>query len=324
MGLEMKLIRVVAPMLLAALLAPANAHADAPPRAAAPSEAHLVRARELFDEAGELIQVGRFADAVKELRASLDLVPRTATAFNLAVALRGTGDAIAAVAFFDKLTSGTYGDLDPARREQVGKLRAEVAAEIATLPILASGSDAIEIRLDGEVVGVVKAGAPTVSSVNPGAHRVVASARDHETVERAVDVVRGSTLTVALVLRPARDERPGHVILECADATATITVEGKGSATGRLERDLPPGEYTVVVHSSDGERKVRLAVPSGRTLKLVLDPPTKSIVQRPWFWVVTGAVIAGGVTGAILLTRPQHADPVTDAFWGVTSTAFRF
>ncbi len=321
----MKLIRGIVPIVLAALLAPALARAESPPRVAARSEAQLAQARELFDAAGASIQVGRFADAVKQLRASLDLVPRTATAFNLAVALRGTGDALAALALFDKLAAGAYGELDPARREQVGKLRAEVAAEIATLTIVASGADAIEIRLDGEIVTSDKTAGSTVSSVNPGAHRIVASARDHETEARVVDVARGSTPTVSLVLRPARDERPGHVILECADPTVTITVEGKGSAESRLERDLPPGEYTVVVHSTEGERRVRLAVPSGRTVKLVLDPPTKkSIVQRPWFWVVGSVVVAGGVTGAILATRPRQAHPVTDAFWGVTSTAFRF
>jgi hypothetical protein len=320
----MKLIRVVAPILLAALLAPARAHGGPTPRDAAPTEVQLAQARELFEQAGASVQVGRFADAVKQLRASLDLVPRTATAFNLAVALRGTGDALASLALFDKLTAGAYGDLDPARREQVGKLRAEVAAEIATLTIVATGAEAIEIRLDGEIVGTVNAGASTVSRVNPGTHHVVASARDHETVDHAVDVTRGSTPTLSLALRPAHDERPGHVILECVDPSATITVEGKGSAPTRLERDLPPGEYTVVVRSSEGERKVRLAVPSGRTLKLVLDPPTKSVVQRPWFWVVAGVVVAGGVTGAIVATRPRHADPVSDAFWGVTSTAFRF
>lgn len=324
MGLELKLFHAIVPVLLAATVAPAGARADAPPHAAAPTDAQLTRARELFGSAAASVQVGRFADAVKDLRASLDLVPRTGTAFNLAVALRGTGDAIGALALFDKLAAGAYGDLDPARSEQVATLRAEVAAEIATLMIVATGADAIELRLDGEIVAAVKARASTVARVNPGAHRVVASARDHETVDRAVDVRRGSSSTVALVLRPARDERPSHVILECSDATATITVENKGSALGRLERDLPPGEYTVLVQSGAGERKVRLAVPSGRTLKLVLDPPTRSIVQRPWFWVVTGVVVAGGVTGAILATRPRHADPVTDAFWGVTSTAFRF
>jgi hypothetical protein len=324
MGLEMKLIRRLAPILITALLVPTRAYAEAPSRAPAPSEAHLARARELFDEAAASLQVGRFADAVKELRASLDLVPRTATAFNLAVALRGTGDALAALALFDKLAAGDYGDLDPARREQVGALRSGVAAEIATLTVVATGAESIEIRVDGEVVDRVKSGASAVSRVNPGAHRVVASARDHETVDRAVDVARGSSEAIEVTLRVARDERPGHVILECADATATITVEGRGSALGRLERDLPPGEYAVVVHSSNGERKVRLAVPSGRTLKLVLDPPTRSIVQRPWFWVTAGVVVAGGVTGAIVATRPRTAESIKDPYWGVTSTAFHF
>jgi hypothetical protein len=324
----MKLHRAVVLILLAVVIAPASARADAAPRAgaraAAPAKADLARARELFDEAAESLRVGRFADAVKSLRASLDLAPRSATAFNLAVALRGTGDAVAALALFDKLAAGDFGELDPTRREQVGKLRAEVAAEIATLTLVASGADAIEIRLDGEVVTVAKSGERFVAKVSPGAHRIVASARDHETVDRAIDLPRGASTEVAVELRPARDERPGHVVLECADAGATITIEGKGSASRRLECDLPPGEYTVRVHSSAGERKVRLVVPSGRTIKLVLDPPTTSIVQRPWFWIGAGVLVAGGVTGAILATRPRHADLVTDAFWGVTSTAFHF
>ena len=324
----MKRLRAAVSILLAALLLPAGARADAPPRAApraaAPAPADLARARELFDEAAEALRVGRFSDAVKALRASLDLAPRPATAFNLAVALRGTGDAVAALALFDKLASGELGALDPARREQLGELRAEVAAEIATLTVVASGADRIEIRLDGEVIAIIEPGASAVAKVSPGAHRIVASARDHETIDRAVDVAPGSSPTISLALSPARDERPGHVILECSDAGATITVEGKGTATGRLERDLPPGEYTVRVHSSAGERKVRLAVPSGRTIKLVLDPPTTSLVQRPWFWVGAGVLVAGGVTGAILATRPRQGDAVTDAFWGITSTAFRF
>jgi len=328
MELEMRARGPITVVLLGALSFPASARADDPPRgdtrAAASGEAEVARARALFDEAARALQVGRFSDAVKALRASLDLAPRPATAFNLAVALRGTGDAVAALAIFDKLAAGGFGEIEPARREQLGTLRSEVAAEIATLTIVATGAEGVEVRVDGVVVTAATPGGGLVSRVNPGLHRVVASARDHETVDRAVEVARGSSSSLALELRVARDERPGHVVLECADAGATITIEGNGSALGRLTRDLPPGEYAVRVVSAAGERKVRLVVPSGRTVKLVLDPPTRSIVQRPWFWVAAGVVVAGGVTGAILATRPRYAAPVTEPFWGATTAAFRF
>ncbi len=294
------------------------------PRAQA-SEADLAKAKKLFDQALEAIHGGRFAEAEKELRASLDIAPRAATAFNLAIAQRGTGDAIDALALFDKLDDGAFGALDAAKREQLATLRTEVAADIATVTIHATGAGSIELRLDGEIIATVADGETTKHRLNPGAHRLVATAADHETFEKAVDVARGQTFSVDVALRPAADRRPGHVLLECSEKGATIVIDGHGSAIGHLERDLAPGEYTVRVRSSSDERTVRLAVPAGRTIKLELDPPSKSIVQRPWFWIVTGVLVTGGAaTAAVLATRPHKTEPVSDKFWGVTTTSFRF
>ena len=311
----------IAALLFAALLVPGAARADEP--RPPPSAAAVDQAKRLFDEATEALRVGRFADAVKALRASFDLVPRTATAFNLAVALRGTGDVLGALGLFDRLLSGELGALDAAKRAQVAELRAEVARDVAAVTITATGAEAVEVRLDGRILGVTR-GEPITAKVNPGAHRIVASAPDRETAERALDVAPGASPTVALTLRPARDERPGHVVLGCADAGATLSIDGVGSARGQLERDLAPGEYQVRVRTRSGERKVRLVVPAGRTVKLLLDPPSSSAAASPWLWVGVGVLVTGGVVGAVVATRPRKADPVTDPFWGVTSTAYRF
>ncbi len=37
------------------------------------------------------------------------------------------------------------------------------------------------------------------------------------------------------------------------------------------------------------------------------EPESPSLFRRPWFWVVVGTVVAGGVTAALLATRPGSA-----------------
>jgi hypothetical protein len=39
--------------------------------------------------------------------------------------------------------------------------------------------------------------------------------------------------------------------------------------------------------------------------------PSVSVFRRPWFWVVTGAVIAGGVAVAVIASRPSTSCPGT-------------
>jgi hypothetical protein len=305
-------------VLLAALAGAGPASADGADKPAPASPVDVGKARQLFEDATVALHAGRFADAVKALRASLAIAPRTATAFNLGVALRGTGDAVGAAAVFETLESGTFGELDAKEREQVKGLRDEVAREIATLVIDTSGAEAIDVRVDGEEVGIVRGSGRVSARVNPGSRRVVVSARDRLTEERTVEVPRGATISIRVELRPERDERPGHVVLECSDRSAMVLIDGFGEGRGRLERDLPPGEYAVRVRTSAGERRVRLNVPAGRAVKLGLDPPSVSVVQRPWFWVVVGVVVAGGVTAAVVATRPRTANPVSDPYWGVT------
>lgn len=38
---------------------------------------------------------------------------------------------------------------------------------------------------------------------------------------------------------------------------------------------------------------------------------SESIFRKPWFWVVVGAVVAGGVATAVIVTRPSSACPGT-------------
>src|SRR5262245_50540261 len=82
-------------------------------------------AREAFDRAVAAMQEGRTREGVELFRRSLDLLPRTESAFNLAVALRGVGDHVAARATLDALAAGTYGTLGEEELHAVEGLRDE-------------------------------------------------------------------------------------------------------------------------------------------------------------------------------------------------------
>ncbi|MEM9860436.1 MAG: hypothetical protein AAF938_02370 [Myxococcota bacterium] len=105
------------------------------PASAQPSEAAEARARERFGEGMAQIEQGRFADAVALLEESLLIVPRPATAYNLAFARRGTGDLVGALAAVDRLLDESYGPLSDGGREAAAALREEIAAAIAAVEV---------------------------------------------------------------------------------------------------------------------------------------------------------------------------------------------
>jgi hypothetical protein len=171
--------------LVLVLAATSIAHADDP-----------TRARELFEQADAASSAGRFAAARDLLRESLALHRHPAAAFNLGVALRGTGEFIASVAIFEELLGGGYGELPEERRAQVEALVAEVRAEIAELTIEACGAASIAIRVDGEIAGTATRCEPIVVPVDPGAHVIVLEAEHAEPVERRISVARAERATV--------------------------------------------------------------------------------------------------------------------------------
>jgi hypothetical protein len=288
----------------------------------ATSSEDVARAKTLFDDGSRAMQSGRFAEAVTALRASLDASPRSATAFNLAVALRGTGDSLAAIALFDALLAGKYGALDASKEQGVTELRDATKRDLATLSILVRGAPS-EVRIDGKDPTSLTEGMRVERRVNPGKHRVIVVATDRETADREVDLKPGATATLEIDLRAARDERPGHLTVACADTNATITIEGQGSGRGQLERDLPAGDYVVIAKNNSGERRARVAVPAGRRVQLTLDAPAqaRSLLEKPLFWVITGTVVAGGVVTAIVVAKNSKRDPVTSPVWGVTTAS---
>jgi hypothetical protein len=164
------------------------------------------RARALFDQADAALDEGRFAEARDLLRQSLDAHPHPAAAFNLAIALRGTGELLAAIETFERLLAGRFGALPDDRRAEVAEPLAELRAAIATIRVRACGAERITIRLDGEETDALETTqgcASTELRVDPGLHVVTADAPRAESVQRRVEAERGGTARVALTVAPA-------------------------------------------------------------------------------------------------------------------------
>lgn len=177
--------------------------AAAPARADPESEA-----RALFERGTTALRAGRFPEAEEDLGHSLELHPHPATAFNLAVALRGGGKPLGALRICDRLLHGAYGDLERERRTQAEEICTAAEGEVATLEVEAIGAARVDVRIDGETVATLADGQTVRRRLDPGRHVVSASAADHAGDERTVQISRGTSARVALRVVPIAVEGP--------------------------------------------------------------------------------------------------------------------
>lgn len=110
---------------------------------------------------------------------------------------------------------------------------------------------------------------------------------------------------------------------------AQIQVDGvsAGSASpgAPLELRIDPGDHVVVASAGSNRDERALTVGPGETHEIDLnievgEPPDEggSILSSPWFWIITGVLVAGGVAAAVIVaTRDQTADPITDPVFPV-------
>ena len=181
-----------------------------PGMAAASDDAQQARA--LFEAADVALDEGRFAAARDLLRRSVALHPHRATAFNLAVALRGTGEVAGSIELFEQLLAGRFGELEPERREQVERLLAEVRAEVARLSVHACGAPEIDVRLDGVPAVTLSDCGRAELSVDPGAHIVRFDASGAEPAERRLVLGRGEHTSLDITLRSAPRRVEGSLV----------------------------------------------------------------------------------------------------------------
>lgn len=278
------------------------------------------RARELFVEAQQALETGRFAEARDLLEQSLDLTPNPGSAFNLAIALRGMGQPIEAVGVFDALLKGGYGSLAEPQRQQAEALRQEVAAEIATLEVRAPGPREVHVRVDGQRAGRIVSGGMVSEPVNPGKRTVSVSAEGFEPQEQRVTIKPGATQAVRFKLKPTRESIYGTLIIEAVEPRDQVEIVGVARAPRILKRQLRAGQYQVRVVGETGDRKSTVDLDAGQTLRVRLDVQESSLISSPWFWTGVGVLVAATAAGSFFLLQERVDDPVRDPVYGVITT----
>jgi len=282
-------------------------------------------ARTLFDRAVSSLRQGQFAEARDLLSQSLVLAERPATAFNLGVAYRGTGESLRAIETLQALLAGRYGKLDADQKSDVEALLRAVEIEVSSIEVSARGAAKVEVRIDGRKVGDLSDGESRVFRVDGGERLVSAFAPDYVPYERRVHVERGKRLRVAFALTPTREARVGHLVVMAPNPTDTLEIQGYPAARGRIERDVPPGRYRVKLTGEDGTREVTLNVRARSIMRHQFGAPRSrtTIWQSPVFWASAAGAVAAVTVGVLLLVGPPHEEPVSDPEFGVTEALRR-
>ena len=164
-------------------------------------------AEEAFRQGTTLVQEGRFVQGRTQLLRSLRLVPRPATAYNLALAYRGLGHVLEGRSLVDGLIAGHYGALAAEGIESARALRRELVAMLGTLSLTNTMTRPIRVSIDGHRQLRIEGGEHARRQMDPGSHVLVVSATDFLTRERRVRIASGRRLELRLSLNPQRRRR---------------------------------------------------------------------------------------------------------------------
>lgn len=287
-----------------------------------PAEAQSDCAERFFQQGVNALDAFRFGEARDFLRRSLECDANSGTAFNLAVAYRGTGEMTKARALYVRLLESEFGSLSRAERGEIRQLLRDTEAAIATLEVTIDGPEEAEVRVDGERVAMVPANEPHRQELDPGTHRLALVAPGFIPEELRIDLEPGEERAMDFELVEDPEARLATLLLEADDPDATIEIVGHGTGIGRLERELEPGTYQVRISNESASRESTVELEPGVDLRVQLELPSGSgVLASPFFWIGTAVVVAGLVVGGVFLFGGGSTqDPVEDEFFGVIET----
>ncbi len=233
--MKSRLLKTTMLVSVLALLPSAGYAADPPKGGTDPAAAQT-----LFYDARALMKDGRFAEACAKLEESLRLDSGIGTLFNLSDCNEHIGKTATAWAGFLEVAAQAK-VANQAEREKVARKRAQALEPrlpklVVEVPVgTASG---LTVKRDGVVIGAPAWG--TAIPVDPGSHRVSASAPGKQTWETSVQANEGKTARVTV----PRDLPSAPVVAAvpatngAANAAASNANANNASATSPT--DFPP------------------------------------------------------------------------------------
>ena len=216
-------------------------------------DAHL-RAKELFDQGVAALAAQRWLDAEDRFRRSAELVPRSSSLYNLALALFEQHRYRDCVEVSDRMLA-TADEQDVARfREPAARLR-EKALALAAIYLLTIDPRDANVTLDGKPVAGSDATRKLV--LDPGMHRIAASAPGHAERVLALEVASGEQSSGTLALAPFVPSAPQGA----PSATPHAPVHGQAAAVSDArERESSSPVPAIVLLSAGGAALVAALV----------------------------------------------------------------
>jgi hypothetical protein len=244
-------------LLLVLVAVPRVALAGDPPKNDA-ATAHA-----LFYEGRTLMQQNRFADACPKLEESMRLRPGLGTEFNLADCNEHLGKVTSAWAGFLAVAAAAKAENQP-EREKVARKRAQALdARLPKLVIEVSASPAfVEVKRDGIDIGSAAWGVAV--PVDPGTHRVSATASGKGTWETTITASEGKTVRVSV---PRELPPPPSVAAAPARVGGSPPVQSEAftTTTTTAASDFPA---PIIERNGDAQRTVGWIVGSAGVVGL--------------------------------------------------------
>jgi len=167
---------------------------------AQPAGPDAIDVEESFAAGSAALRAGRFHEARDLLRAAHGSAHAVGTAFNLAVALRGTGEMLECAELFEALLDGTFGHVTTAATEQAHALRTECRSAVATLTITVGRGATVHV--DGASIGELEGEVSRSLSLDPGSHVITAARDGFVTAQERVELERAEVGALRLDLVP--------------------------------------------------------------------------------------------------------------------------
>jgi hypothetical protein len=268
-------------------------------RSALAQDDALAEARTHFTQGVQLIDQGRWQEAVTELEAARRLHPTAPVLYNLGIAQRGIGHPRAAIDAFREFLDMLGTDAPAARVTEVNGYVEELRAQLAEVR-LALAPPTARVLVDD----VAETPEDGLVRLDPGAHRIRVEADGYEPAFRDVTLERGGRAELSITLEAVVTD--GHLLVESVTPGAIATLDG--TVVGALPYDarLPAGDHELVVRAPGHVELHRtVSVSVGADVRVAADLPAESeqLLTSPWLWIGVGTVVvAGAVIGVLAAT----------------------
>lgn len=202
-------------------------------------------AQVLFDDGIALMGQGKYADACPKLDQSQKIDPTIVTAYRLAECNEKLGKLATAWAQFvdvaDQARKAGSTDREDTARKRAEALRPRVPRLLVTVSDAVAAQKGLVVTRDGTPIDVAVWGRDL--PIDPGEHRIAATAAGKQPWELRVEVAEGATVPVAVpALVDVPDQAPGPGL---GPAKGPGAAPGADASAGRGQRMLAVGAGVV-------------------------------------------------------------------------------